>query len=870
MSGGVPGFDGPVDLSNCDREPIHLLGHIQPFGFLIAVSMDWLIQHVSANIGEFLACDPETLPGENLLNVLPENAIHSIRGRLQMLAAGEGTERLFGCDLLGDERPFDVAVHVSGSTILIEAEPAETTMAINPSAMVKSMIARIQKAATLTDLHKNAVRQLRGVTGFDRVMLYRFAESGSGEVVAESVRSGLETFLGLNYPATDIPAQARQLYIRNQIRIISDVGAVTVPIEPPLDPLGKPLDLSLSLLRSVSPIHIEYLQNMGVAASFSISIVIGGKLWGLFAFHHYAPRHLSMEMRSALELFGQMVSFMIEARLYSERRQMEETTREVHDRFLSKIVAATGSVEALGDYADELREIIPCDGLMVWAKGEARRFGRTPTEDEMPGLARFLNRAAASRIYGTDELGFLYPPAQDFADRAAGILAIPISRSPRDYVIFCRGEVVRTVDWAGDPRSKPVTTGPNGPRLTPRKSFEAWRETVRGKSIPWTPSELKAADALRVSILEVLIRYNEESERQKQLASERQELLIAELNHRVRNILGLMRALVSQSRPGAKSIDDFAAIIGGRIQALARAHDQITSDNASAISLAEIVSTEVSAYIGAKASRVHLSGPDIHVEARAFSTLALVFHEMVTNSAKYGALSDSHGSISVQWRIEDDGGCRIEWRESGGPAVTAPTRRGFGSTIIERAIPHDLQGSAQLRYRLPGLEADFTLPAGVFHPVAPEMARLAAASKETARMASVANPSSLSGMTGLIVEDNMIISMDAEQLMLDNGMTQVFVAASVAEARKIIVRETLDVALLDVNLGNETSFPLVGDLKARNVPFVFVTGYGENVDLPVEANGARAIKKPFASDQLIDALGTAARSERAVPTTSND
>jgi two-component sensor histidine kinase/CheY-like chemotaxis protein len=343
--------------------------------------------------------------------------------------------------------------------------------------------------------------------------------------------------------------------------------------------------------------------------------------------------------------------------------------------------------------------------------------------------------------------------------------------------------------------------------------------------------------------------------------------LIAELNHRVRNILGLMRALVSQSRPGAKSIDDFAAIIGGRIQALARAHDQITSDSFSATSLEEIVRTEVSAYIGAKASRVHLTGPDIHVEARAFSTLALVFHEMVTNSAKYGALSDSLGSISVQWRIDEDGNCRIAWRESGGPPVVAPTRRGFGSTIIERAIPHDLQGEAELRYRLGGLEADFTLPAAMFHLVPPEQARLAATTKEAARMATAANSSSLSGLTGLIVEDNMIISMDAEQLMLDNGMAQVFIAASVTEARKIIQRETLDVALLDVNLGSETSFPLVGDLKAKDVPFVFVTGYGENVDLPAEAGNARAIKKPFASDQLIEALGTAAAGAAVNPAT---
>ena len=854
----IPGVTEPVDLSNCDREPIHLLGRIQPFGFLIAVSMDWMIQHVSANIGAFLNCDPASLPGENLLTVLPEHAIHSIRGRLQMLAAGEGTERLFGCDLLGDDRAFDVAVHISGSTILIEAEPAAKVTAINPGALVKSMIARVQKTQTLSALHKEAVRQLRGVTGFDRVMLYRFAESGSGEVVAESVRSGLESFLGLNYPASDIPAQARELYVRNQIRIICDIGAVSIPIEPPLDPTGRPLDLSLSLLRSVSPMHIEYLQNMGVGASLSISIVIGGKLWGLFAFHHYMPRHLSMEMRSGLELFGQMVSFMIEARLSAERGQAEQAAREIHDRFLGKIVAATGSVEALGDYADELREIVACDGLMVWAKGEARHFGRTLTADEMPGLARFLNRAASSRVYANDELSVLYPPAEAFVDRAAGVLAIPISRSPRDYIIFCRGEVVRTVNWAGDPGSKVVAAGPNGPRLTPRKSFEAWQQTVKGKSLPWTQSELKAAEALRVSILEILIRYNEESERLKQLASQRQELLIAELNHRVRNILGLMRALVTQSRPGAKSIDDFAAIIGGRIQALARAHDQITSDTFSATSLDEIIRTEISAYIGSKASRVHLAGPDIHVEARAFSTLALVFHEMVTNSAKYGALSDSLGSISVHWRIDEDGDCRVEWRESGGPPVTAPSRRGFGSTIIERAIPHDLQGHAELRYRAAGLEADFTLPAAMFHLVAPEQARLAASSKEAARMAIAANPSSLSGMTGLIVEDNMIISMDAEQLMLDNGMARVFIAASVAEARKIIQRETLDVALLDVNLGSETSFPLVGDLKAKDVPFVFVTGYGENVDLPPDAGNARAIKKPFASDQLIEALGTAA------------
>ncbi|GGD96973.1 signal transduction histidine kinase [Aureimonas endophytica] len=847
-------LDEPVDLSNCDREPIHLLGTVQPFGFLVAVSMDWLIQHVSANIGDYLDVSPDHLPGEPLSAIFPTAAIHSIRGRLQVIASHDGSERLFGCDLLGKNTFFDIAVHVSGASIIIEAEPTDTTQTVNPGALVKSMIARIQKTGDLTQLFRESVRQLRGITGFDRVMLYRFAESGSGEVIAESVRSGREPFLGLNYPATDIPRQARQLYIRNQTRIIADVGATPVPIVPASDPYGQPIDLSLSVLRSVSPIHIEYLRNMGVAASFSISVVIDGKLWGLFALHHYAPRQLSMELRAATELFGQMVALIIEGRIYKERRTTEEAVRQLHDRLIGKIVATTNSMEALADFSDELREIIACDGLVVWSKGEAHGSGRAPTADELPGLARFLNRAAASRVYASSELAAVYPPAADFADRGAGVLAIPISRSPRDYILFFRQELVSTVKWAGDPKAaKEMKIGPNGPRLTPRKSFEAWQETVRGRSRAWTDSDLKAAEALRVSILEILLRFNEETERQQSLATQRQELLIAELNHRVRNILSLIRAIVTQSKPGANTVDGFARIIGGRIQALARAHDQITSDNAAATRLADVITTEVSAYIANKASRVRLSGPDVFVEAKTFSTLALVFHELVTNSAKYGALSDSSGSIDVTWSIDADEACAIAWREHGGPPVQPPSRRGFGSTIIERSIPHDLHGEARVRYALGGLEADFLLPPTVFH-----LDRTARRREPDILDAIEALPRteapSLAGTNALLVEDNMLISLDAEQMLAGCGMEQVFMAASVAEARKILAEERIDFALLDVNLGSETSFPLVANLNERRIPFVFATGYGEQIDLPRGAEHIRTIKKPFSTDQLLAAV----------------
>ncbi|RAH96530.1 two-component system sensor histidine kinase/response regulator [Acuticoccus sediminis] len=841
-----------VDLSNCDREPIHLLGRIQAFGYLIAVSMDWMVQHVSANIAEIAGRSPDDCLGIPLSELLPSPSVHDIRDRLQGLSPGEGSERIFGIDLFGNGRRFDLAIHVSGHhSIVLEAEPCMPS-ATGSGILVKTMIGRIERCTTLEALHVEAVRQLRAVTGFDRVMLYRFAPDGSGSVIAEAARRGIEPFLGLNYPATDIPAQARRLYVRNRTRIIADVGAETVPVVPGVDPDGTVLDLSLSVTRAVSPIHVEYLTNMGVGASFSISIVIGGELWGLFALHHYGPRRLSMELRSTLELFGQIVALVIEGRLAKQMRLVEEAARNLHDKVVGRLVSTSPSPDELINFAADFREMIPSDGFAVWSEGRVRTVGTCPFPDDMPGLARFLNRAAASRVYVTDEISAAYPKAADFADRAAGLIAIPISRTPRDYLIFFRRELVETVTWAGDPTRKEASYGPNGPRLSPRKSFEAWQETVRGKSAPWSASERKSAEALRVAILEVLLRFNEENERLREVASQRQELLIAELNHRVRNILAVIRAVVLQSRGSATSVNDFASIIGGRIQALARAHDQITDSSFAAQSLEGLVRTEAEAYVGEKAGRFELSGPPVLVNAEAFSTLALVMHEMVTNSAKYGALSDSTGIVSVDWSLDDNAACTIDWRESGGPAVQAPTRRGFGSTIIERSIPHELGGEATLNWRLKGLEARFVLPAKVISMGSPN------AAPAPAQAAAPASPGALAGLTALLVEDNMIMALDAEQMLLEHGLGNVFTAMSLADAMRIVVEERLDVAMLDVNLGNETSFPLIEPLNAKGVPYVFVTGYGETLDLPDEAvPGTMSIKKPYSAADIVEALAAA-------------
>jgi len=427
------------------------------------------------------------------------------------------------------------------------------------------------------------------------------------------------------------------------------------------------------------------------------------------------------------------------------------------------------------------------------------------------------------------------------------VLAIPLSRGPRDYLVFFRRQVAHAVVWAGDPH-KPVDLGPNGIRMTPRKSFAAWRETVDGQSPPWTDSDLQMAERLRVTLLEVVLQLSDMAEHERRVAQERQEILIAELNHRVRNILGLIRGLVGQSRGNAGTVDEFAGMIGGRIQALARAHDQITADNWRPAPLAELVQAEAAAYLERKADRVILTGPPVLLEPSAQTTLALVIHEMMTNAAKYGALCDSHGSVRIDWRRLDNDDLELLWNEEGGPPVRAPSRKGFGTTIIERAIPHDLKGEAELHYELSGLRARFVLPAAQVHdaPAAPPQPLPAAVADLPAELPLPARI--------LLVEDNLLIAMDAEDQLRRLGAREVEVASSVQAALQILARQEPEVALLDMNLGRENSFPVADALAARGIPFVFATGYGEASAFPERFRKAVVIKKPYSQADIRAAL----------------
>jgi light-regulated signal transduction histidine kinase (bacteriophytochrome)/CheY-like chemotaxis protein len=843
----------PVDLTNCDREPIHQLGAIQPIGFLIALSPEWQISRVSANIDLFIATTAEQAIGTPIVDLFTVDAIHALRNRLSLLRGEDALERIFGMALAADGRRFDVALHMSGGCVIVEGEPTTEQLSGDATGTVRGMIARLDQAGDFDTFFAEGSRQVRALTGFDRVMIYRFDPDGSGHVVGESARSGIGSFLDLHYPASDIPRQARELYRRSLLRVIVDVDAVAVPVLPTVDGRGRPLDLSLSVLRSVSPIHLEYLRNMGVRASMSISILVEGELWGLIACHHYAPRCTSFERRSVAELFAGMFAMRIESRERKMLVDYERRARDIADQLLG---VATSEQMLLDDpewLATIVTQAIPADGVGVWIDGSYAFSGLAPDPAGFALIIAALLDAPAGQVLATERISGLVPQAVSHARHAAGMLAIPLSRSPRDFVVLFRAEVVRTVRWGGDPQ-KPVDHGVNGPRLTPRKSFEEWKELVEGSALPFTASEIRVAETLRATLTEVVLRQADEASMRLSPSSQRQDLMVAELNHRVRNILSVIRGLIRQSKPDAgTSLEDYVRLIDGRIHALARAHNQITNDYWGPAPLRALIEAEVAAFLNADAAKISLDGSPILLNPQAYSAMALVIHELVTNSAKYGALSGP-GTVAIDWSRSADGDLIVNWRESGGIEIQTPTRRGFGTTIIEQSVPYDLGGEASIDYYPAGVEARFRIPARHVTEVRDNRRPKVALEPPGGTTPDPREDQLLAGFRVMLVEDSLIIALDAEDLLRDLGAREVLIDATVPGAIAAMKEAVPDLAILDINLGHDDSMAIADWLDDAGVPFMFATGYGDQASLPERHSNRRVLEKPYTLQSMARAL----------------
>ncbi len=838
-----------VDLTNCDREPIHIPGAIQPHGCLIAFDsgLGTALRH-SANAASMLGL-PDVIVGAPIDRLLGGHVTHALRNALATSSDPSRPALLFGLALPGaPNRAFDVAVHRYAQAAIVEFEPVNEQHG-RPLEIARTLIGRIRRAGDREQLLRDAARLVRGILGYDRVMIYRFGHDGAGQVIGESKRDDLESFLGQYFPASDIPQQARTLYLRNTIRAIGDACFAPVPIQPALDDTGAPLDLSFAHLRSVSPIHCEYLRNMGVAASMSISIVVGGELWGLIACHHSEPRLVPMAQRVAVEMFGDFFSLQLDTLRQKQKLDSTARARQALDRFL-RLATHHGDIRGLlRDNLPEFARLLACDGVGLWMDGAWSAEAATPPADAIPALAELAGRVGEGRVWSTHALARNLPGAEAYFAEASGALAIPLSQRPRDYLFFFRREVIQTLDWAGNPE-KSYATGPLGDRLTPRKSFAIWKETVRMQARPWTEADRETAEAARAALVEVVLRQSEAIAEERSKADLRQRMLNEELNHRVKNILAVIQSLVGHPVAEGRVLEDYVASLKGRVRALAFAHDQIVRGDGGG-RLLDLLNAELSPYREA-GDAIRLDGPDLWLDARAFSVMALVLHELATNAAKYGALSATGGRLSVTWRLDEAGDCALVWRETGGPPTRQPAHEGFGTVLIGRSVPYDLGGESTLDYAAEGLIARFRLPG---KHVAPTEDRPARARQPAARPPAAPDKApDLGDLRVLLVEDQMLIAMDVESMLVGKGIARIVTSGSAADALKRLQTIVPDIAILDVNLGVGTSIPVAEELRRRRIPFVFATGYGDRSMIPRDFADIPVVRKPYDAEALIDTI----------------
>ncbi len=502
-----------LDLTNCDREPIHIPGQVQPHGVLLVLREgDLEILQTSCNTEAAIGYLPEDLLGKPLSKLFRAKQIQQIQ---QCLTEDFESTNPLDLSIQRSERSlvFDGIVHRRDGVVLLELEPKqakEKTDFFDFYRQVKGPITRIQKSLTLRDMCQVVVKEVRRITGFDRVMVYQFDVEGAGRVIAEDTNQ--ETpYLDLHYPSSDIPKQARYLYTLNWLRLIPDANYEPIALTPANNPItGQPLDLSLAVLRSVSPIHLEYLQNMGVVASMSISLMQDQKLWGLIACHHSSPKYIPYYIRTICEFIGQVVSVELTNKEAIEDSDDKQQLKSRQTQFVEALSQAENFFDGMVQLKADLLYLVNATGAVICDRDQYTCIGETPSNEEIHALLDWMRPHLRQGLFETQSLMKNYPAAESFRAIASGVLALEISRSHQNYLLWFRPEVVQTVNWGGNP-NKPVEVSSDGSlRLSPRKSFDLWQETVRGCALPWKPYEVETVIELRNLIVGIVLRQAEE------------------------------------------------------------------------------------------------------------------------------------------------------------------------------------------------------------------------------------------------------------------------------------------------------------------------------------------------------------------------
>jgi len=505
-----------LNLVKLQQEVIHLAGKIQPHGILLVLEEpDLTILQISNNTDKILGRESYTLIGKKLEDILDTFQVENIKNNLQQNNLDFINPQKVWCRTIGDEYVvFDTIFHRNKENFLILELETTTSQDNIPFLsfyhLARASINQLGKNSSIYDLGKIIVTEISKVTGFDRVLLYKFDEDGHGAVIAEEKIDSLESYLGLHYPESDIPYPARKLFTANWIRIIPDTQTLPASLYPEINPLTqKPLDLTHSLLRSASQCHIQYLHNMGVGASLTISLMKDEQLWGLIACHHQTPKYVSYELRKACEFLGRVIFSEISALEETEDHDYRLKLSYIQNSLIEYMSSEDNFVQGLVKHQPNLLDLTNAQGAAICVGEEFTTLGETPTEEELKFLLQWLKVNIQEEIFYTDSLPKIYPDSQKYKNLASGLLVVRIS--PKNHVLWFRPEVIQTVNWGGDPNKAFETIHNQGSiKLSPRKSFELWKETVKLTCLPWKAVEIKAALELKNAIVNIILRQAEE------------------------------------------------------------------------------------------------------------------------------------------------------------------------------------------------------------------------------------------------------------------------------------------------------------------------------------------------------------------------
>ncbi|MEM6667223.1 MAG: HWE histidine kinase domain-containing protein [Pseudomonadota bacterium] len=825
-------------LKGCASEPVRIPGTIQPFGYLLACEPEsGIIRYASINASALFGCAPADIFGQSLRDVLGADPWHAVQN---FRALGESGETRYFAGLWDHDGQAH-AIHLSGGDpfVVVEIEDAGAMPVFTPERLREQtfLVEQLRTAADEPGLHDLTTRLLRHVTGFDRVMIYRFDADWNGEVLAEARAGTLDPFMGLRFPHWDIPEQARAIMAELPLRLIGDVRAEPVSILAESDTL-PPLDIAHAQLRGVSPVHMQYLRNMGSNATMTLSVMVDGRLWGIISFHHSRPKVASSETRellvnSVLPVFSLKLGMLQNKAALAVSQKLDAVQADIQ-REMDEESSGTRLLDRVGP--------VICDALSVC--GLALRAGtQTFSYGENPGttaIDALIAEAEASerKPWTSSNLASEHPQLLQKLRGIAGALVIGAPKG-RSLLLF-RKDATQTVRWAGNP-SKTIEAVDGDTRLRPRGSFSTYLEEVKGRAPVWSQNDQRLAAQLWPLL---------SAAERKSMAddlSRQQDLMIGELNHRVRNILALVKSVSQQARREGSSLESYSQALESRIHALAAAHDLGAGAAANHVSMYRVIDLERQPYQREDVDRVRISGADFSLRADVAPIFALVIHELMTNAVKYGALSVPDGQIGITLSPSPNG-MVLEWEETGGPPLEPERTSGFGTSLIRQAVPHELYGETHMEFATDGLWVRLRLP----HAVLVEAAETVPLTLDSISSAKPLDRTNRSNGVVLILEDNYLIARNMAAELDAVGYPNCEVFSRPEDALEFLQHGEAPVfALLDVHLGHGlTSEGIAQQLLQQDVPFAFVTGYGDALLNVPNLQGVPVLSKPASRGDL--------------------